>query len=274
VGPTRNDLGGLKASRVSAGACAILARGNGFRRVDLPAAGAVRLRVRADATVLATAPVAVTLTAQRPRGLRRIAYRLDDRGMGAGRGAAHALALSPADLSRGRHTLAVTLRPSSGRARTLRMTLRVAACATRFTVRQYRTAAGSGLRLRIDSRTPMSGMTFTLPRAVARGLGLGRPAGRLAIVTPGGRRLLTLAPAHGRSPTVLVAGPSRPGVAIRGAAITVTGLPASTGVAELTVYELPSPLGAPLLTRRIHVRATALVRTAGLQRLTANIAAG
>lgn len=167
--------------------------------------------------------------------------------------------------------LAATLRPARGATRVVRATRRVAGCATRFAAHQYRTTAGTGLRLRVDSRTATSGVSFTLPATVARGLALGAPAGRIGVVTPSGRGQFTLTPARGSRPAGLTAAAGRPGVKVAGRTITVTGLPASTGIVELTVYQPRAPRGAALIGRGARVNAVATVRGEATRRLVARV---
>ena len=266
------DLSSLPGSQVSSASCAALVGGGGFRRITFAPAGAVRMRVRADAAVLPTAPVRVTVNASKAAGLRSVRYTLDGRALRAATRAPYTLGLAPAALRPGRHVLAASLRPSRGRARVLRTTLRVAACATLFTARQYRTTSGSALRLRIDSRTATTAATFALPAAVTRALGLGTPAGRIRVVTPTGARRYRMTPARGRRPTGLSANPAgRPSVRIRGRTVVVTGLPARTGIIDVTVYQPRAPRGPALLARNRRVNAVATIRAPGTQRIAARV---
>jgi hypothetical protein len=91
---TAGDLSVLPDSQISSSACATLVGGGGFRRIDLPATGAVRMRVRADATVVVSSPVVVTVTAARPAGLRSVRYTLDGRAVRAAAGSPAASASS------------------------------------------------------------------------------------------------------------------------------------------------------------------------------------
>ena len=269
---TSADLSSLPGSQVSSASCAALVGGRGFRRTTFAPAGAVRMRVRADAAVLPAAPVRVTVNASKPKGLRGVRYTLDGRALRAATRAPYTLRLAPAALKPGRHVLAASLRPSRGRARVLRTTLRVAACATRFTARQYRTTSGSALRLRIDSRTATTAATFALPAAVTRALGLGTPAGRIRVVTPAGARQYKMTPARGRRPMGLGANAAgRPGVRIRGRTVVVTGLPARTGIVDVTVYQPRAPRGPALLARTRRVNAVATIRAPGTKRIVARV---
>ena len=223
--PRSADLSSLPGSQVSSASCAALVGGGGFRRTTFAPAGAVRMRVRADAAVLPTAPVRVTVNASKPQGPARRALHARRPGApGGDAGAVHAQARpggAQAGPARARRVAAAV----AGAARACcRTTLRVAACATRFTARQYRTTTGSALRLRIDSRTATTAATFALPAAVTGALGLGTPAGRIRVVTPAGARQYKMTPARGRRPMGLGANAAgRPGVRIRGRTVVVTG---------------------------------------------------
>jgi hypothetical protein len=274
VTPASSDLSALPGSQITSTSCATLVGGGGFRRIDFQPAGAVRMRVRADATVLPTAPVRVTVDAARPAGLRSVRYTLHGRALRSGRRAPYTLALAPSALKPGRHVLVARLRPRTGRARTLKTTLRVAGCATRFTARQYRTTGGTGIRLRVDSRTATSSVVFTLPSAITRGLAVGTPSGRVRIVNRSGRRRFTLRPARGNRPAGLTAATGRPGVRVQGRTVAVSALPASTGIVELTVYQPRPPRGARLLDAGRRVNATAIIRTPAARRLKARVVRG
>jgi len=201
-----------------------------------------------------------------------VRYTLDGRAVPAGARPPYTLRLAPAALKPGRHVLAASVRPSRGRPRVLRTTLRVAPCATRFTARQYRTTAGSALRLRIDSRTATTAATFSLPAAVTRALGLGTPAGRIRVVTPAGARQYAMTPARVRRPMGLTANAAgRPGVRIRGRTVVVTGLPARTGIVDVTVYQPRAPRGPALLGRSRRVSAVATIRAPGASRVVARV---
>jgi hypothetical protein len=117
-------------------------------------------------------------------------------------------------------------------------------------------------------------VTFTVPAAVARGLALGTPAGRIRFVTPAGRRQFALRPARGSTPAGLTAAGARPGVRVRGGTIAVTGLPASTGIVEVTVYQPRPPRGPRLLPKGVRLNAVATIRGAGTRRLVARLIAG
>jgi hypothetical protein len=63
-------------------------------------------------------------------------------------------------------------------------------------------------------------------------------------------------------------------VQVSGRTVKVTGLPALTGIVEVTLYEPRAPRGPQLLGPQARVKATAVVRTSTSRRLTATIARG
>jgi hypothetical protein len=156
----------------------------------------------------------------------------------------------------------------------VRTTLRLAGCANLFTARQWRTTAGSAVRLRVDSRTTLGSVTFTVPAALARGLATGPPAGRVRFVTAAGKGQFNLEAGRAGKPATLAAAPGRPALQVRGRTVRVTGLPPATGIVEITVYQPRPPRGPRLLGPRARVKATAVVRTSATRRLTAIVARG
>ena len=184
---TSADLSSLPGSQVSSASCAALVGGGGFRRTTFAPAGAVRMRVRADAAVLPAAPVRVTVNASKPKGLRGVRYTLDGRALRAATRRRTRSGSPRPRSSRAGTSSPRSLRPSRGRARVLRTTLRVAACATRFTAASSRTTLRSALRLRIDSRTATTAATFALPRRRGPRAGPRHPGGPHPRRDPGRR---------------------------------------------------------------------------------------
>ncbi len=162
------------------------------------------------------------------------------------------------------HTLLVTATPRRGAARTMTETIRTAPCATRYTAGEWRTNVGTGLRLRVDSRTALSSVTFPLPASLA-GRGALKPRkglGRLRIVQAGGARtILQLGTAKAARGVLLASSAAgTPSVTVSGRTVVVRDLPAGTGIVEVTLYRV----GSRLL--RAHPRLKAMaVGTAGAQ---------
>ena len=90
-------------------------------------------------------------------------------------------------------------------------------------------------------------------------------------MTPDGARQYTLTAARGSRPMGLTAASGRPGVRIRGATAIVTGLPARTGVVDLTVYQPRAPRGPRLPARSRRVNAVATIRAPGTKRIVARV---
>jgi hypothetical protein len=272
--PVGQDLSGLAGSAVADGRCATLLGGARFRRIDLPQVGPVRTRVRSDVTVLPSAPVLVTVTPQRRGAKRGVTYTLDGRPLPGSSRPPYVRRIGPDRLTAGAHLLVRTLRPARGRTRTLRTTLRVGACATLYGVGQWRTTAGSALRMRIDSRGTIGGVTFTLPAVVARALATGAPSGRIRFVSQAGARQFTLKAGRAGRPASLAAAGGRPSVRVSGRTVNVAGLPEATGIVEVTLYQPRPPRGPRLLGPKARATATAILRVSPGRRLTTRIARG
>jgi WD40-like Beta Propeller Repeat len=259
-----DDLATLPGSLVSSQRCAQVFVSPSFRRLDIAGAGAVRLRVRSAGVVAPEAPVQVTLDLP-ARKLRGAKLSLDDRPLrarlsrkrapGLARGdSRYSLSLTPAAFaSGGSHVLRATVRPRKGKPLVLSVKLRSLRCATRLTVGQWKTATGTGLRLRLDSRQAVTGVSFALPRgfrlkAARRAVKLGRMK-----LVAGGASIpdVTLTqPAGRRSGALTTPGARGPGVSFTASRLTVTGLPPRTGIVELTLYFPKAPAGPVLVGRR------------------------
>ena len=64
------------------------------------------------------------------------------------------------------HTLSTAVRGRRGAAKTVALTLQTLPCQTLFTAQRWRTTAGAGLRLRVDSRTALTQLSFAVPAAL------------------------------------------------------------------------------------------------------------
>ena len=97
---------------------------------------------------------------------KSVSYRFDGRAVGAA--AARATSRrSPRPARQGRHAHAETaVRGRRGAAKTVSLTLATQPCQTLFTAQRWRTTAGAGLRLRIDSRTALPQLSFEVPAAL------------------------------------------------------------------------------------------------------------
>src|SRR5262249_9129315 len=129
----------------------------------------VRVRAYADGPARESSPVRLTteITGGRARSVR---YAIDGRAVAARAGKLHPGTLTPAQLGAvGKHTLRTTLRGRRGPARSVVLKLTTQPCQTLFTAQRWRTTAGAGLRLRVDSRTALRQLSFAVPAALLPG---------------------------------------------------------------------------------------------------------
>ncbi len=246
------DLSTIPESLVSPAVCQVLTSGVGYRRLNIPGVGPVRLRIRADGVVVPESPLTAQVEAAAGR-LISVGFRLDGHQVkSTGRGP-WKISLTPKVLSSSaRHTLTVLAQPRKGKVRKLTETMRTVACSSRFTAGQWRTAKGTGLRLRVDSRSPLTKVVFPVPATLVPSAALHPRAGlgRLRIVLSGGRRrVMQLSAASGAKSSLvsggvmLLRGAGRPTVQLVAGKLVVTGLPARTGIVELTLYPDPKAVG-------------------------------
>ena len=101
-----------------------------------------------------------------------------------------------------------------------------------------------------------------VPAALARGLATGKPASSLRIGLPG-RKRVKVALKAGKG---TIAGGAT-SVRVKGRSVTVSGLPAATGIVEVTLYQPRAPKGPALLGRGHKATVTARVVTTKSQNL-------
>jgi hypothetical protein len=236
-----NDLGSVPGSLVGATSCQQLVGGAKYRRVALAGIGTVRVRAYTNGPARKSSPVRLTteVTGGRAKSVR---YTVDGRSVAARGGALHPAKLTPAQLGKvGAHTLRTAVRGRHGAARTVVLELTTVPCQTLFTAQRWRTTAGAGLRLRIDSRTALTGLTFKVPAALLPKQGAAkRTAGFLRLSLAGRRKPVRFnlsLPKRGEK-AVLLRAPGRPTVTRTGRRLVVAGLPAGTAVTELTLYRI------------------------------------
>jgi Protein of unknown function (DUF3344) len=264
-----NDLSGVPGGLLGEGSCQQLVGGAKYRRVALAGIGTVRVRAYTSGPALQSSPLRLTTEVA---GARSVAYLFDGRPVAAARGARHPATLTPAQIGKvGTHTLKTAVRGRRGAAKYISLTLKTEPCQMLFTAQRWRTTAGAGLRLRIDSRTALRQLSFAVPSALLPGQGAKRrTVGFIRLYVAGKgkpvRFPLTL-PARGAR-SVMLAASGRPTVSLRRGGVRVTGLPAGTAVAEVTLYRV-TKLDRVTSPRAYTVRATVTRDAAAAQTLSA-----
>ena len=232
--------------------------------------------MKADGAVAPDAPLGLALTAP-ARKIRSVKLQLDGRALrtSGGRGRWTASVAPKAFADGDVHTLLVTATPRKGAARTMTETIRTAACATRYTAGQWRTNVGTGLRLRVDSRTALSSAAFPLPASLAGkgALTARKGIGRLRIVQSGGKRTILQLGAAKAAKGVLLASSAAgsPSVTVTGRTVVVRDLPSGTGIVEVTLYRTGSRLlktGPRLQAKAVGTNGSQVSLKTRLQRVT------
>jgi hypothetical protein len=222
--------------------CQQLVGGAKYRRVAFAGVGTVRVRAYTSGPALDSSPVRLTteITGGRAKSVR---YVFDGRAIAAGRKAQkYAGVLTPRQLGKvGLHKLTTTVRGARGRSHTVALTLQTVPCQTLFTAQRWRTTAGAGLRLRIDSRTALTGLRFGVPAALLpKQTAQPRPAGFIRLYISGRStpvRYNLALPKRGAK-AVLLGAVGKPTVTRTRTGLRVANLPAKTAVAELTLYRV------------------------------------
>jgi hypothetical protein len=262
--PDGPDLGDVPGSLVNATTCQQLAGNAKYRRLALRGIGTVRVRAYTTGPATKLTPILVTTQISHAKTKRvRVRYTLDGRKLRVGRKPRYKAAIAPSRLLRlGIHKLkaTVTRKGKGKRAKPIVLKLKTVSCRTLFTAQRWRTTAGAGLRLRIDSRTELSRLAFKVPAALLpRQTARRRTVGFMRVFVAGQakrkRYALKLAPKH-RGKALLKAN-GRPLVRYVRGGLEVRGLPARSAVAELTIYRVTKRDGATR-PRRYRLRAQVL----------------
>ncbi|HEX6743748.1 MAG TPA: hypothetical protein VF087_06030, partial [Solirubrobacteraceae bacterium] len=263
------DLAGVAGGLIDETSCQQLVGGAKYRRVALAGIGTVRVRAYTTGPALRSSPLRLTteVTGGKAKG---VSYQLDGRAIGAANDRRHSATLTPAQLGKvGVHTLRTAVRGRRGAAKTVALTLQTQPCQTLFTAQRWRTTAGAGLRLRVDSRTALTQVSFKVPAALLPAQGGQRRAAGFIRLYVGGQakplRYKLRLPKKGAAPRLL-AGAGKPSVAFRKGGLRVTGLPLRTAVAEVTLYRMtkldhPTSPRAYAVSARIMREGAAAVET-------------
>jgi hypothetical protein len=251
------DLAGVAGGLIDQASCQQLVGGAKYRRVALAGIGTVRVRAYTTGPALRSSPLRLTTEVTGGKA-KRVSYQLDGRAIGAANDPRHSATLTPAQLGKvGMHTLRTAVRGRRGAAKTVALTLQTEPCQTLFTAQRWRTTAGAGLRLRVDSRTALTQLSFKVPAALLPAQGAKRRVAGFIRLYVGGRakplRYKLWLPKRGAAPRML-AGAGKPSVGFRKGGLRVTGLPLRTAVAEVTLYRV-SKLDHPTSPRAYAVSA-------------------
>ena len=251
------DLAGVAGGLIDQTSCQQLVGGAKYRRVALAGIGTVRVRAYTTGPALRSSPLRLTteVTGGKAKG---VSYQLDGRAIGAANDPRHSATLTPAQLGKvGLHTLRTVVRGRRGAAKTVALTLETEPCQTLFTAQRWRTTAGAGLRLRVDSRTALTQLSFNVPAALLPAQGAERRLAGFIRLYVGGQakplRYKLWLPKKGAAPRML-AGAGKPAVSFGKGGLRVTGLPLRTAVAEVTLYRV-SKLDHPTSPRAYAVSA-------------------
>jgi Ig domain of plant-specific actin-binding protein len=251
------DLAGVAGGLIDQTSCQQLVGGAKYRRVALAGIGTVRVRAYTTGPALRSSPLRLTTEVTGGKA-KRVSYQLDGRAIGAANDPRHSATLTPAQLGKvGLHTLRTAVRGRRGAAKTVALTLQTEPCQTLFTAQRWRTTAGAGLRLRVDSRTALTQVSFKVPAALLPARGAKRRAAGSIRLYVGGQakplRYKLWLPKKGAAPRML-AGAGKPSVGFRKGRLRVTGLPLRTAAAEVTLHRV-SKLDHPTSPRTYAVSA-------------------
>ena len=277
VGPSGSvDLGTLPGSLVAADRCQLT---RGARLVTFKVGGK-RLQFSIPAGGQVTAGLPMTVRAKGgAAGLRRVAkqlrgvsYTLGTRKLKASRRAPWTTKITPALLSRAtRQTLTIRLTPKAGKPKLASAMISSEACPTLLSASYKRGGVGSRLGLRVDSRAALQSIDFRVPAQILpRALRKRATVGRLRLVMAGGvKRTFKLVLVKSGPRTTLSAGAGGPALALARGAVRVTGLPAGTGIVELSLTvpkKRPKRIAVKALVRADGVGTRLLKQTLGAKR--------
>jgi hypothetical protein len=145
----------------------------------------------------------------------------------------------------------------------MRLNLTSGPCSNMLSGFQWETPTGTGLRLRVDSRTAVAGATFTVPTKMLPSMKDAgkRPVGVATIYLAGGRKVpFNLKLLKGdRSATLLKAAANAPRIQLTRKGVVVSGLPAKVGILEITLYTQDKTNPGALLPKRTKAKVGATV---------------
>ncbi|HEX8066223.1 MAG TPA: hypothetical protein VF520_06835 [Thermoleophilaceae bacterium] len=238
-GAPEDDLSTIGGSLISTDNCQRIVAGTGVKRKKLSGYGTIKVLLRASAYVNQENPLRLSTTVSAAK-LRRVEYRLDGRKLGQPRKSPFWQDVKPAALSvsgTDTHSLKVDLIPLKGKQASFTFVVKTKPCENLLSTSQWKTAKGTGLRLRVDAKAAIGDVRFAVPAAMLpKPADAGKGIGRVRIFLKGGQRkpyTLSLSKAKGN---VLLDGDGKPRVELTKGGAIVKGLPADVGIVELTLY--------------------------------------
>ena len=241
VSATSDGTADVPGSLLDATSCQQLAGNAKYRRVKVAGVGTVRVRAYTKGAALQTAPVQLTteISGGRAKGVR---YLLDGKALRAGRAPKYAGTITPAQLGRvGAHTLKTVVTGKRG-ANTVTLTLKTVACSTLFTAQRWRTTAGAGLRLRVDARSALKQLAFSVPGALLpKQTASPRTIGFVRVWIAGSstrQRYDLKLPRRGAEAAAALTAKGGPTVGYAKGGLKVANLPARAAIVEITLYRV------------------------------------
>ncbi|HEX8742497.1 MAG TPA: hypothetical protein VF712_05140 [Thermoleophilaceae bacterium] len=261
-----DDLDTIGGSLVGPDKCTRIAAGTGVKRKSLKEFGTVKVLLRASAYVSPESPLKLSTSASK-NNLKAVRYLLDGRSVGQQTKKPYWQDIKPQALSVSggdTHSVAVTLVPKRGKAVVWAFEVKTRPCDNLLSATQWKTAKGSGLRLRVDSRGAIGPVQFTIPATMLPkvGMDVGKGVGNVRVFTKAGPKPYVLGmtkPGKG----VLLDAAGGPKVELTRGGAVVSNLPAGVGIVELTLYTQKATNPRALLAKGKKARLAAATTSGG-----------
>jgi hypothetical protein len=263
-----DDLDKIDGSLVAPSRCQRVLAGTGFKHQRVKGVGKIGVKVLASDYISPKRPLKVTAKIPRSK-VRALVYLLDKRAVGRPTRAPYLLRVTPKVFAKaGKHSLALKVTPRKGRSHRMTLHITTAPCTNVLSGFQWKTDAGTGLRLRVDSRVALRSANFKVPSAMLPSpKDAGKHAiGQAKIYLAGRRRPVSFdlkLKKGDRSATVLRAAPSVPRIVLTKKGLKVSGLPARVGILEVTLYTRDKTSPKALLQKRRKAKLAATVKEGG-----------
>jgi hypothetical protein len=228
-------------SQVTPSKCQRILAGTGFKQQIVKGLGTIRVQITATDYISPTKPLQFVATLPADK-IKSVEWLLDERVVARSpRTGPYKLSLTPKQLaSAKRHDVAIRVVPKKIRKHRMDIQITNGACVNVLSGFQWQTATGTGLRLRVDSRTAIASGAFTVPAKMLPSMkdAGSRAVGSVLMYMPRGKKVrydLKLAKGDATA-TLLRAAATRPLVKLTKTGFTVGSLPANVGIVEITLY--------------------------------------